>query len=167
MAKKQSKFTAAQFRATFTKGKSGKAVKRTEELEQSNICNWIKENYPKLLYTIDMGGVALNPSQLKIHSQRCKRGHPDMMIQEWYKDIFCGLAIEYKKTNVLINETTISKSKHLREQEEYLAGLRSRGWMAFFVSGEENAKIVIKQYLEAGLNSIGIINDYVYPKVKL
>lgn len=163
--KNKKTYTAREFRESFTKGKRGKAVKRTEELEQSNVCAWIKKQYPDLLYTVDMGGVSLTPAQTKIHRQRCRRGHPDMMIQEWYKDIYCGLAIEFKKFDVTINDTVVSKDKHLQEQYNYLMALRNRGWMAVFVCGEQNAKSVIKYYLEAGANSIRIINQFVYPKI--
>lgn len=167
MAKKKKSFmTAAEFRKTYTR-KEKKTVKKTEELEQSNVCAWIKDKYPHLLYTIDLAGMNLTPAQRKVHETRCKAGHPDIMIQEWFQNLYCGLAIEFKKYDVEINDYVISKSEHLKRQAAYLNDLRERCWIAVFVSGEENCKAVIDLYLKGTLNSLGLMNAYVWPKIKI
>lgn len=140
----------------------------TEEQDQTAICNYIKVRYPKILYTVDMAGVYIkDPSQRRIHKQRCKRGHPDMIIQEWLSDKYCGLAIELKKSDIVINQKAIDKSNHLKEQLEYLNDLRERCYIAVFVSGFANAKKVIDLYLEGDLSKIEEINKYVYPEIKI
>lgn len=153
--KKQKTYTSKQFQNKF--------AGRSEDAEQAAFCKWIKIKYPKVLYTVDLAGMNLSPAQQRIHQTRCKRGHPDITFDEWYKDIYCGLAIEFKKTNVKINDYTVQKDPHLKEQLRYLQELRARGRLAIFVCGLENAKIVLKQYLEAGPMSLKIIQDHSYP----
>ena len=75
-----------------------KKSKLTESQEQALLCEWIKSTYPKALYVVDLAGLNLTPSQRIIYKTRCKRGVPDFMMQEWFQDKFCGLAIEFKRT---------------------------------------------------------------------
>ncbi len=168
--KKNKIISASDFQAKFKRSSNGKVVKSNEESEQASLLKWFKIVYPKAFYTVDMGGVNLSPAQRKIHKTRCKRGHPDMMFQEWYKDDFCGLGIEFKVTGFVLNESKFKgnteESQHLREQKDYIMGLRARSWVAGFVCGRVNAEKVIKHYFEAGPNSLEIINKLIYPKMK-
>ena len=168
--KKNKVIKAADFAAKYRKSNNGSIKRATEESEQASLLEWFKLVYPDAFYTVDMGGVNLTPSQTKIHKTRCKRGHPDMMFQEWYKDLFCGLGIEFKRTGEILNPSKFkgnSKSAtHLREQLDYIMGLRARSWLAGFVVGRVNAEKVIKHYFEAGPNSLEIINKLIYPKMK-
>lgn len=164
------KFTSAQFRAKFKVGRSGSLVRSTEESEQASLLKWFKLVYPNMLYTVDLAGMDLTPAQRKVHKTRCKRGHPDMMFQEWFRDSFCGLGLELKRTGEILNESKFKGNSkaaiHLREQMDYIMALRSRQWIAGFVVGRVNAEKVIKHYLEAGDNSLQIINQLIYPKMK-
>ena len=167
MAKRKNKlFTVGQYKA-MTKKK-----RPTEDQEQRKLCKWIKANYPNVLYTIDLGGMALTKRQRIVHNTRCKRGHPDMMFQEWYKDKYCGLAIEFKRTGEYITYQIGPKvgqfkndNGHLMEQLNYIVSLKDREWLAGFVIGLEDAKKVIASYMEAGPNSLAIINKLIYPKI--
>lgn len=150
-----------------------KYFKKTEDQEQRDLCKWIKIKYPNVLYTIDLGGMSLSKTQRSVHNTRCKRGHPDMMFQEWYQDKYCGLAIEFKRTGEYVTYQVGPKKgefknddDHLREQLEYLIGLKARCWLAVFVCGIDSAKKVIDAYMAAKNDSIDIINKYGYPKVK-
>lgn len=167
--KKNELITAKQFNNKYKKGAKG-IVKNSEGSEQASLLKWFKIVYPKALYTVDMGGVNLSPAQRKIHETRCKRGHPDMMFQEWYKDLFCGLGIEFKKTGYNLNaskfEGNSKEARHLRDQLEYINGLRARSWIAGFVVGRYAAEKVIQHYFEAGPESLTIINQFIYPKMK-
>ena len=159
--------TSEQFRKQYAgranvKGKVQK--KPTETVEQGQLIQWIKATYPNVLFTVDLGGLNLSKTQRIIHLQRAKRGHPDLMFQEWYKDIYCGLAIEFKRTGVKV-EKLCQTDTHFKEQLEYLFDLRERCWCAVFVAGVENAKRVISAYMEANENSIEIINKHSYPKI--
>ena len=167
--KKNKIITSKQFNSKYRKTSKG-IVRSTEESEQASLLEWFKLSYPDAFYTVDMGGVNLSPSQRSIHNTRCKKGHPDLMFQEWYKDLFCGLAIEFKRTGEVLNPSKFKgqteKAIHLRDQLDYLLGLRSRSWIAGFVVGRVNAEKVIKHYFEAGPNSLEIINKLIYPKMK-
>ena len=117
--------------------------------------------------------MSLTTRQRIVHNTRCKRGHPDMMFQEWYKDKYCGLAIEFKRTGeYIISQKGPNKGKfksdndHLMEQLNYIVALKEREWLAGFVIGLENAKIVISAYMEAGSNSLNKIDKLIYPKIK-
>ena len=158
------RYTSAQYKKV--KKKSGRL---TEDQEQAILCKWIKANYPSILYTVDLGGIRLTAGQRVIMKSRAKRGHPDLMFQEWFLDKYCGLAIEFKRTGEKVAKLdgTLRKNKHLEEQLEYLTGLKERYYIAGFVIGPEDAKKVISAYLEAGPNSLEIINKYIYPKISL
>ena len=139
----------------------------SEDQEQALLCKWIKENYPDILYTVDLAGIKLNQHQKRIMSTRCKKGHPDLIIQEWYKDKYCGLAIEFKKTDVKVSKTdgTLRKNDHLQKQYNYLMALQSRCYFAVFVSGLDNAKEVIKTYLAGG--DLKKLYKIIFPKNQL
>jgi hypothetical protein len=143
--------------------------KLSEDQEQAILCKWLKHNYPDVLFTVDLGGIRLNMGQRRIMQSRARRGHPDLMVQEWFLDKFCGLAIEFKKTGVKVSKKdgTLRKDQHLEEQLQYLVALRNRYWLAGFVCGVENAKAVIKAYLEASPQSLATINKFIYPKITL
>lgn len=152
-----------------------KYFRRTEEQEQRELCIWIKAKYPNVLYTVDLAGMSLTKAQRTVHSTRCKRGCPDLMFQEWLFDHYCGLAIEFKRTgeSVTLKDGSLitagKKGQHLKEQLEYIKGLRSKRWVAGFVIGIEDAKKVISAYLSPNDNPtdspLRIIDKYIYPKL--
>jgi len=156
------KYSAKQYRNKFV-------GRLSEEQEQAILCKWLKATYPNVLYTIDLGGIKLNQNQKRIMATRSRRGHPDIILQEWFLDKYCGLAIEFKRTGEKVAKLdgTLRKNEHLQRQLEYLTALKKRYYIAGFVCGVENAKKVISAYLEANSNSLGIINKYLYPKISL
>ncbi len=141
----------------------------SEEQEQTKLCKWIKLKYPNVLYTVDLGGIRLQMHQRKIMSTRARKGHPDLIFQEWFLDKYCGLAIEFKKTGVKVSKRdgTLRKDSHLEEQLRYLTALKERYYIAGFVCGIEAAKRVISAYLDETTNSLSIINEDIYPKINL
>ena len=163
--RKQYSFTPKEYKKLL----KSKDKRLTEDQEQQILCKWIKEKYPNILYTVDLGGIRLTMGQRVIMKSRAKRGHPDLILQEWFKDKYCGLAIEFKRTGekVCKIDGTLRKNEHLQEQLEYLTALKERYYIAGFVIGIEPAKKVISAYLEAGPNSLEIINNFIYPKISL
>jgi hypothetical protein len=161
------KLTANQFKA-LKRPKKRTNKNNTEEHEQKLLCEWVKKNYPNVLYTVDLGGIRLTMGQRVIMKSRAKRGHPDLIFQEWFLDKYCGLAIEFKRTGTQLFKLdgTLRKDEHVEEQLSYLIGLKERYYVAGFVVGLEPAKEVIKAYLEAHDTSLSIINKYIYPKLK-
>jgi hypothetical protein len=162
MRKKKSKYTAREYQDLFGK-KGGKIVNKTEEMEQAELIEGIKNDYPHILYTVDLGGVYLTPKQRGIHKTRSKRGHPDLMFQEWFLNLFCGLAIEFKPIGTKLTMKIILDNNHLSEQWEYIKSLRERGHIAGFCSGKYCARKVLDAYLEANEKSLDIINHYLFP----
>lgn len=160
------RMNSKDFRAKYVKPKRVKPLGScvpTEEQEQFALCEWVKHKYPNVLYTVDLGGVRLTPAQLGIMKTRSKRGHPDLMFQEWYKDKYCGLAIEFKRKGVkVLNKKGEPKDEHISQQLNYLNELSNRCWFAVFVSGLENAKTVIDSYMEG--KDLKELNDIIYPK---
>lgn len=146
-----------------------KYFRRTEEQEQAELCKWLKLKYPNVLYTVDLGGIKLNQNQKCIMSTRARKGHPDLILQEWFLDKYCGLAIEFKRTGEVVSnkDGSLRKSDHLLRQLEYLIALKERYYIAGFVVGLEPAKKVISAYLSAGPTSLAIINNFIYPKISL
>ena len=162
MAKKIKTITSKQYQQKYaSKGLS-------EEQEQAKLCDWLKLHYPNVLYTIDLGGVRMDAkTAARVMKTRSKKGHPDMMIQEWFLDKYCGLAIEFKKTGEVVHnqDGSLRSNDHLRSQYAYILALKDRCWLAGFVCGVENAKAVITAYLEGNSKSIETINKYIYPTI--
>lgn len=164
------RITSNQYRNKFIVKKRSKRKQtdgKSEEQEQAALCAWLKDKYPNVLYTVDLGGIRLSQNQKRIMSTRSRKGHPDLMFQEWFLDKYCGLAIEFKKTGVVVEnkDGTLRKNKHLESQLSYLIALKERFHIAGFVCGIENAKAVISAYLEANSNSIATINKYIFPRI--
>ena len=163
----QTLFTSNEAKALFAKQKKPRNhALISEESEQAELCKWVKRTYPNVLYTVDLGGMKLTMYQRKIMTTRAKKGHPDLIFQEWFKDKFCGLAIEFKKTGVVVEnkDGSLRSCEHLESQLAYLLALRERCYVAVFCCGLQAAKAVIAAYLEGGENSINIINQFAYPK---
>jgi len=144
----------------------GKIVINEELSQQHQLMKWFKREYPNALAFADLAGSAgrLSIEQRMLHSQRTKRGYPDLIFHEVFKDIHSGLAIEFKKLGIDVPKMC-EKDKHFQEQLEYLHSLRSRGWCAVFCVGVHAAQQVINAYMDGNDNYKEIINKYAYPKM--
>jgi len=126
-----------------------------EAQEQKQLLNWVKIQYPNLLYTEDLGGIKLTIGQAKkVKASRARRGHPDMMFQKVFSGYtgtidYCGLAIEFKRKGETIVKRNgeLYKNDHLKEQYDYLLALRREGWFTCFAVGFLDAQRIIKAYL--------------------
>ena len=144
-------------------------TKMSEEQQQAVVIKHVKFKYPNALFTVDLGGMNLNKSQRRIHSQRAKRGHPDLMFQEWFGNRWCGLAIEFKRFNkkpYYKNGDFKKNDKHLVEQMEYLNNLKERFWFAAFVCGPLDAIKVIDWYMEGNIKTISQVQPLIYPSME-
>lgn len=123
---------------------------RNEFAEQSQLCKYVKLQYPDVIFASDLSGVRLPMSlAVKVKDLKCDRGIPDLFIYE-PKGYYKGLAIELKATGVRIikkNGDFISDN-HLMEQKRMLERLSEKGYLAVFCVGFEQAKIVIDSYLK-------------------
>jgi len=113
------------------------------------ICNYIRETYPKVLFTSESSGIRVPMNQAReLKKMRSCSGLPDIMILEPRRSYY-GLFLEIKKagTTIFKKNGDIRSDAHLKEQEEILHQLKQKGYFAEFVVGYEEAKSIIDFYL--------------------
>lgn len=128
---------------------SGAMLKKEEELHKA-VVTYLKYQYPLVLFNSDLSGVSLNKTiAAKMSALRSRRGHPDLVIYE-PRNGYYGLFIELKAEGISIYrlDGELVGDKHIREQALYLNMLESRGYMARFAIGFDEARRVIDEYLK-------------------
>ena len=134
-----------------------------EEILHKQITDYIKFQYPKVIFTTDMSGIKL-PTGLAVKSSklRSSRGIPDILIFQTagklvietikYKNQvvfqFAGLFLEVKSKTPFLKNGELSKNKHIQEQNEIHKRLRRQGYYTVFVWSFAQAKIIIDDYLK-------------------
>lgn len=134
----------------------------TEEDLHKQIVNYIKTQYPKVIFNTDMSGIRLTKEQAKKAKQlRSSNGFPDLTVYEIsgckkHSALFLEIKKEtpYKKNGELkkmMRIETISgikiKYDHLKRQNEMHKKLRERGYRAEFAWDFVMAKKEIDDYL--------------------
>jgi hypothetical protein len=120
-----------------------------EETLHIAICNYIKIQHPRVLFTSESSGIRVSIYQAKkLKSMRSCAGLPDIMIFEPRKNYY-GMFLEVKREGTIIykKDGDMRADEHLKEQEEILHRLKQRGYFAEFVVGFEQAKAIIDYYL--------------------
>ena len=112
------------------------------------ICDYIRMQYPNVLFNSDMSGVKLTMGQaIKAKKLRSCKGFPDLVIYE-PRGEFKGLFIELKREGEkLLNKNGELKTEHLKEQWEVMQKLIERGYNCSFAVGFDQAKDCIDVYL--------------------
>lgn len=121
----------------------------TEEGLQRKVCQYIRLQYPHVMFRSDLGGVRLTPG-LRARSANLQSGRawPDLFIAQpvspWY-----GLFVELKKEGSVVYLRTghLSANLHIQEQAAALTRLGANGYLAVFAIGFDQAKQVIDDYL--------------------
>ena len=124
-------------------------MKTTELQLHTQICEYIRLQYPKAVFNSDLAGsMKLSINQAKIISKlRSGWGFPDLVIYE-KRGKWTWLFIELKKEGMkLFNRQGEYATPHLIEQSEMLQKLRERGFMCWFAIGFDDAKQKIDIYL--------------------
>lgn len=130
-------------------------IQREHQLYEK-IARYLQENYPDVIYRFDIAAdLKLTKGQAAKHKRlHPKRGYPDLFIANHYYDLencvdYHGLYLELKAdgNSPFKKDGTLKKDEHLEEQEEMLEALRSRGYMAHFTTGFDEAKKLIDDYL--------------------
>jgi hypothetical protein len=147
--------------------------KKHEERIQLQVCNYLKLQYPHVIFTCDVASGLHLPIFLgALHKRmRSSRGIPDLFIAhpgKWNnvanKYSFNGLFIELKKDKseiYLVDGSTLKKAKkqikkgkivveeydHIDEQNKILNRLKLAGYAACFACGFDEAKKIIDEYL--------------------
>jgi hypothetical protein len=120
-----------------------------EEGEQIALCNYIRLQYPKVVFNSDHSGIRVGQGlAMKVKQLHSENGIPDLSIDEprggWF-----GLKIEMKATgNSPFRKTGMLKDNdHLRKQWKMLMRLSNKGYFAGFCTGFIEAKEVVDWYM--------------------
>jgi len=120
---------------------------QSEESLQKSICDYLKIQYPKIIFNSDMSGIKLTKGQaIKASKLRSNKGFPDIVIYE-PRGEYHGLFIELKKEGeVLYKRNGEAVTEHVQEQINCINLLRAKGYCAGFAIGFNEAKTVIDSY---------------------
>jgi len=111
-----------------------------EHFEQVAVVNYIKYQYPNVLFTASSGGMRTNWHQAKMNKAAgYSAGCPDILIFESRKGLH-GLMIELKTKTGRLSP----------EQKNWLAELEKRGYKSAVAYGSDNAIAIIDIYLREG-----------------
>ena len=120
-----------------------------EENLQIAVCNYLRAQYPKVLFNSDLSGIKLTMGQaVKAKKLRSSKGFPDLVIYEPrgnYHALFLELKREGEK---ILSKKGDLKTDHLKEQDEVISKLCVKGYLACFAIGFDEAKRIIDMYLK-------------------
>ena len=120
------------------------------------VCNYIRLQYPKVLFNSDMSGVRLTKGQaVKAAKLRSSKGFPDIAIYEpqFMGFAYYGLFLELKKEGTkLYKKDKTPATKHIQDQQEIIDILLKKGYYAAFACGFDEAKKIIDRYFNGHKN---------------
>jgi hypothetical protein len=118
-----------------------------EKILHRQICEYIRNQYPKILFNTDLSGIKLTMGQAKqIKNLRSNKGFPDLVIYE-PKGGFAGLFLELKASSPYKKDGQLYKDEHLKNQHRVINILLGKGYLACFVWTFDFAKQVIDDYM--------------------
>lgn len=145
-------------KAVSPKKRSGTKKNKVEERLQLRVCNYLKQNYPDVIFFCDVASGLHLPIWIgALHSKmRSSKGLPDLFIakRKW-EDFsmiptieYSGLFIEIKKEGLRLKNGGLPKDKHISEQCVIIQRLKEKGYKAEFGVGFEECKKLIDDYLK-------------------
>ena len=124
-----------------------------EKKLHKQICEYIKIQYPKVIFSSDMAGQYSSIGVATyLKSLRSGRGLPDLFIAHPTKKYY-GLYIEIKrsKSEVFLKDGVTcvggKKGEHIQEQSEMITRLNKLGYLAGFGFGFDHCKKIIDAYM--------------------
>jgi len=126
----------------------------TEEAIQQQICQYVKVQYPNVLFNTDLSGIKLPMGlAVKVSKLRSSRAFPDLVFYEPRKingKMYYGLFIELKKDGVKIfkRNGAVVANGHIKEQIKMITKLSEKGYYACFAIGFDEAKEIIDNYFK-------------------
>ncbi len=111
-----------------------------EQIAQINLINWFKFTYPD--YEDDIYHFA-NERVCSIQQGRTLK---KMGVKKGVADFF--IAVPQKNKSGLWIELKVNGNKPTQEQKEFLARMTLRGFLAVCALSENDAKIIIKSYMD-------------------
>lgn len=124
-------------------------AKKEEQLSKA-VSRYLKVQYPDTVFTCDASGVRLSMGQATaLKAQRSTHKIPDMIILKPNAE-YHGLILELKSddSSPFLKDGSLSKGKHIQEQNQTLTELLSIGYCAVFAVGFDNAKKIIDDYMK-------------------
>ena len=125
----------------------------SEANEQMLVVQYLKLQYPNVIFNADMSGIKLSIGQaMKQIKLGMPRGYPDLFIAEpnemRYGTFYFGLFIELKKSGLKLKKKDGSWiNEHIEEQAQ-MYKLNLRGYYATFCIGFNEAKQTIDNYFK-------------------
>jgi hypothetical protein len=121
-------------------------MKLSEKQIHKQITDFIKLQYPKVIFNTDSSGLKLTIGQAtQMKKLRSSNGFPDITIYEPTKK-YSGLFLEVKKETPFKKDGYLKKDKHLQEQREMHIKLSERGYFVKFVWTLDQAKTILSDY---------------------
>lgn len=124
-------------------------AKKEEQLSKA-VSRYLKVQYPDTVFTCDASGVRLSMGQATaLKAQRSTHKIPDMIILKPNAE-YHGLILELKSddSSPFLKDGSLSKGKHIQDQNQTLTELLSIGYYAVFAVGFDNAKKIIDDYMK-------------------
>mgnify|MGYP000200430640 CR=1 FL=1 len=119
----------------------------TEKQIHKQITDFIKIQYPKLIFNTDASGIKLTIGQAtQMKKLRSGNGFPDICIYE-PNEQWNALFLEVKKETPFKKDGTLKSNKHLEEQVGMHKKLFMKNYCVKFVWSLEMAQEIIKIYL--------------------
>ena len=121
----------------------------TESSLHRAVCDYIRYQYPRVLFNSDLSGIRLTMGQaVQVKRLRSSRAFPDLVIYE-PRGRYHGLMLELKLegTRLLKRDGESWATPHIQEQARMIEQLEGRGYSAAFACGFEEAKDIIDAYL--------------------
>lgn len=119
----------------------------TEKELHSQICRYIKHQYPDVIFNTDLSGIKLTMGQaVQVKHLRSSRGIPDIVIYVPNAS-FHALFLEVKKESPYKINGELKRDEHIQEQMAIINKLSKLGYMAMLVWTFETAKKIIDEYL--------------------
>ena len=119
----------------------------SETILQSQVCQFIKAQYPDVIFTSESSGVRLTIGQAKkAKGLRSGNNLPDLIILE-PRGLYHGLCIELKKDSPYRKDGSLKQDEHIYAQNAMLGRLILKGYMACFGVGLEATLNIIKMYM--------------------
>jgi len=121
----------------------------TEAQVHTNICDYLRLQYPKAIFNSDLSGIKLTIGQaVKVKKLRSSRAFPDLMIFE-PRGTYLGMFLELKRDGEKLSKKNGDwKTEHLEEQSKMIQDIVARGYYANFAIGFDSAKDQIDRYME-------------------
>ena len=118
---------------------------KAEENLQIAVCNYLRLQYPDVIFTSESSGVRLTMGQaVKAKKMRSGDKLPDLWILE-PRNGYHGLMIELK-SEWPFKKNGDAKTEHVAKQMETIRRLVAKGYSAYLVTGFDAAKAIIDCY---------------------